>query len=161
MKHTRILGIDPGLGRVGWGVIEKKEGHYIAIAWGTITTTSTTTLAERLNEGVKKIEQCINRYTPDAMGIEQLFFAKNTKTAMPVAHMRGAILLTAARHHLPIFEYTPLQVKQAVTGYGKAEKRQIQTMLRALLKVRILPSQDDAADALAIAYTTMVSGHTL
>ena len=153
----KILGIDPGLARIGWGVVAKHGSIYTAIAWGRIETEKERSTAERLLSSIKKLEQLIARYKPTAMAVEELFFAKNVKTAISVAQMRGAILLTAARYHLPIFEYTPLEVKQALTGYGRADKRQIQMMLTALFKIRIPASQDDAADALAVAYTALVS----
>lgn len=153
----RILGIDPGLGRVGWGVIQKEGTKLTASAWGRIDTKTGAPLAERLALIADALKKLIARHKPSAVAVEELFFAKNTKTAITVSHARGAILLVAARHHLPVMEYTPLEVKQALTGYGRADKRQIQTMLKAIFHITIPASEDDAADALAIAYTAMVS----
>lgn len=153
----RILGIDPGVERIGWGVIEKKSQKTAAVAWGRIQTSARNTLAERIVSAMDDLDRIITQYKPDALGVEELFFANNMKTAMSVSHMRGAILLTGAKHHLPIHEYTPLEVKQTLTGFGRAEKRQIQAMIKALFGVALPPSQDDAADALAIAYTAMVN----
>ncbi len=153
----RILGIDPGVGRVGWGVIEKEGQKLRAIAWGRIDTPVRTSLPSRLLHIVRAVKKLITQYKPAALAVEELFFAKNVKTAIAVSHMRGALLVVGQEKHLPIAEYTPLQVKQAVTGYGRAEKQQVQMMLRTIFKIHITPAEDDAADALAIAYTALVS----
>ncbi|MDO8581535.1 MAG: crossover junction endodeoxyribonuclease RuvC [bacterium] len=160
MVH-RILGIDPGVGRVGWGVIEKETQKLRAVAWGRIDTPAHTALPARLSYIVHAVKKLIAKYTPGMIAVEEIFFAKNAKTAIAVSHMRGAILVLGEQSHLPIVEYTPLQVKQAVTGYGRAEKQQVQMMLRTIFKIRITASEDDAADALAIAYTAMVSAKSL
>lgn len=153
----RILGIDPGVGRVGWGVIEKEDKGIRAIAWGRIETPAHTSLPSRLLYIVRAVEKLIIKYKPKVIAVEELFFAKNVKTAIAVSHMRGALLVLGAKAHLPMTEYTPLQVKQAVTGYGRAEKHQVQMMLQTIFKIRITSAEDDAADALAIAYTALVS----
>lgn len=152
-----ILGIDPGVGRVGWGIIEKEGQKLRAIAWGRIDTPARTSLPTRLLRIVDAVKKLITKYKPGIIAVEELFFAKNAKTAIAVSHMRGAILVVGAEAHLPIVEYTPLQVKQAITGYGRAEKQQVQMMLRTIFKIHITPAEDDAADALAIAYTALVS----
>lgn len=153
----RILGIDPGVGRVGWGVIEKEGQTLRAIAWGRIDTPAHTPLPPRLLHIVRTVEKLIAKYAPTMIAVEELFFAKNAKTAIAVSHMRGAMMVVGVKAHLPIAEYTPLQVKQAVTGYGRAEKHQVQMMLRTIFKIHIAPAHDDAADALAVAYTALVS----
>ena len=134
----RILGIDPGVATVGFGVIEAQAGRQQMIQYGAITTPAGQPLAARLVQ-------------PDEMSIEELFFSKNITTGIAVAHARGVILYTAERLHLPVYEYTPMQIKQAVVGYGLADKHQVMDMTRRLLKLRSIPRPDDAADALAIA----------
>lgn len=149
----RIFGIDPGTAIIGWAIVEIKEktGENVAVAYGHITTSKKKTTAERLTEANKKIEKIIKKYKPQEAAIEDIFFFKNLKTAIKVSQARGAILLTLERFHIKIAEYTPLQVKQAVTGYGRAEKGQIQVMVKQIFKLREIPSPDDVADALAVA----------
>ena len=141
----RILGIDPGVATVGFGVIETQGGRQQMIQYGAITTPAGQPLAARLVQIAQDMETLINRFRPDEMSIEELFFSKNITTGIAVAHARGVILYTAERMHLPVYEYTPMQIKQAVVGYGLADKHQVMDMTRRLLK------PDDAADALAIA----------
>lgn len=148
----RILGIDPGLAIVGWGVIEKHGFHCIPVACGAIRTPAHTRVEERLLSIQKDMNELIERYRPDEMAVEELFFTNNITTGIAVAEARGVILATAAGHRLPISEYTPPQVKQAVVGYGKADKHQVIEMVTALLKLPAPPKPDDTADALAIAY---------
>src|SRR3989338_3019158 len=153
----RILGIDPGFGRTGWGVIEKVAGELRAVAWGCIETSVNDPFVDRLCELRDELKLVINKYKPDAVAVEDLFFAKNVKTAMKVGQARGVIILTIKESDLPLHEFTPLQIKQAVTGYGRAEKGQMQKMVGMLLKIKKKITPDDAADALAAALTGGVS----
>ncbi len=146
-----ILGIDPGLAIVGWSVIESVRGNTRPIAFGAITTPAHTKVEERLLMIANDIETIINKYHPDEMAIEELFFNTNITTGITVAEARGVIICTAHRLGVKIFEYTPLQVKQAVVGYGKAEKKQVISMVTAILKLPKPPKPDDTADAVAIA----------
>lgn len=146
-----VLGIDPGYAIVGFGVVEYNNNHFKVLDFGAITTEAHTPF----NERIERIYDCacmiIERYRPEALAIEKLFFNTNQKTAIDVAQARGALVLAAQKAKMPIFEYTPLQVKQSVVGYGRAEKKQVQEMTRSLLKLDKIPKPDDAADALAIA----------
>ena len=146
-----ILGIDPGLAIVGWGVIESDRGRTRPIAYGAITTPAHTDIEVRLLMIQNDLEALINKYHPDEMAIEELFFNTNTTTGISVAEARGVILCTAHRLGVKISEYTPLQVKQAVVGYGKAEKCQVISMVTSILKLPKPPKPDDTADAIAIA----------
>ena len=136
----RILGIDPGYGIVGWGLIDVDNSIQV-IDYGVVSTPKELTLPERLEV----------IYKPDVMAVEELFYFKNQTTVIPVAEARGVILLSAKMCKLPIFEYTPLQIKQALTGFGRAEKAQVQYMVKTLLGLEKVPKPDDAADALAVA----------
>ncbi len=147
----RILGIDPGLAIVGWGVIETAGGRFAPVACGSITTPAHTDVDARLSMIYDDMTALIDKYKPDEMAIEELFFNTNTTTAIAVAEARGVILLTARQKGVRIGEYTPLQVKQAVVGYGRAEKRQVIAMVTSLLKLPAPPKPDDTADALALA----------
>ncbi|MBI4426998.1 MAG: crossover junction endodeoxyribonuclease RuvC [Candidatus Magasanikbacteria bacterium] len=154
----RILGVDPGFGRTGWGVIEKSGGgDWWAVAWGCIETSAADPFANRLYELHEKLKLIIKKYKPASVAVEDLFFAKNVKTAMKVGQARGVILLTIKELGLSLNEFTPLQIKQAVTGYGRAEKGQMQKMVGMLLKIKNKITPDDAADALAAALTGGVS----
>ncbi|MBR4282152.1 MAG: crossover junction endodeoxyribonuclease RuvC [Clostridia bacterium] len=146
-----ILGIDPGYAIVGYGVIYYQSGRFRVLEYGAITTPAGMPLPKRLHRIYEGMEELIRKYKPDALSIEQLFFNTNSTTAIGVAEARGCILLSADMNNIPIFEYTPLQVKQAVTGYGRAEKRQIMQMTTTLLGLTEIPKPDDAADALAVA----------
>ena len=146
-----ILGIDPGLAIVGWGVIECARGIIRPLAYGAITTPAHTKVEDRLLMIKNDLEEVINKYHPDEMAIEELFFNTNVTTGIAVAEARGVILCTAHSLGVKISEYTPLQVKQAVVGYGKAEKQQVIAMVTSLLKLPKPPKPDDTADALAIA----------
>ncbi|MDR1569485.1 MAG: crossover junction endodeoxyribonuclease RuvC [Oscillospiraceae bacterium] len=148
-----ILGIDPGLARMGWGVIETDGRTHRAKGYGTLTTTPHQTTPARLNALYSGVNDLIDRYAPDVIAFEELFFSKNVTTAMNVGAARGVALVAAARRSDALYEYTPMQVKQAITGYGKADKPQIQWMVRVLLHLTELPKPDDAADALAVAIT--------
>ena len=147
----RILGIDPGVAIVGFGVIDSDRGSQQMIQYGAITTAAGLPLATRLAQIAADMEQLIVQFKPDEIAVEELFFSKNITTGIAVAHARGVILCTAERLQVPIYEYTPMQVKQAVAGYGLAEKQQVMDMTRRLLKLKSVPKPDDAADALAIA----------
>lgn len=146
-----ILGIDPGLAIVGWGIIESVRGNIRPIAYGAITTPAHTDIEARLLMIQNDMESLINKYKPDEMAIEELFFNTNITTGIAVAEARGVIICTAHRLGVKISEYTPLQVKQAVVGYGKAEKRQVISMVTTMLKLPKPPKPDDTADAVAIA----------
>ena len=147
----RILGIDPGYAIVGWGVIDYENSRFRVVDYGSVQTKAGTDTVERLEKVYQGINTIIERYKPEHMAIEELFFNTNATTAIVVAEARGVTLLAARQHGLVIGEYTPLQVKQAVVGYGKAEKRQVMDMTRRLLKLKKVPRPDDAADALALA----------
>ena len=147
----RILGIDPGVATVGFGIIASERGQQQMIQYGAITTAAGLPLATRLAQIAADMEQLIVQFKPDEIAVEELFFSKNITTGIAVAHARGVILCTAERLQIPIYEYTPMQVKQAVVGYGLAEKQQVMDMTRRLLKLKAVPKPDDAADALAIA----------
>lgn len=148
-----ILGFDPGLATLGYGVI-KKEGRLTEVVdYGIIQTPKGESLSVRLCMLEEGINQIIDTYKPDEIALEELFFAKNVKTAINVAHARGVLLLTCNKKCGRIFEYTPLQIKQALTGYGRADKPQIQKMVKTLLGLSAVPKPDDAADALAVALT--------
>lgn len=146
-----ILGIDPGLAIVGWGIIESVKGNMRPIAYGAITTPAHTDIEERLLMIQNDMEALINKYKPDEMAVEELFFNTNITTGIAVAEARGVIICTAHKLGVKISEYTPLQVKQAVVGYGKAEKQQVISMVTSMLKLAKPPKPDDTADAIAIA----------
>jgi crossover junction endodeoxyribonuclease RuvC len=147
-----VLGIDPGIATLGWGIINRtEEVTYKVEAYGCINTDSRSLFSRRLEEIHKKLSKVIKKYEPDIAAIEQLFFAKNVKTAISVGEARGVAILAAVQANLPVAEYTPLQVKQALVGYGRAEKKQMQKMLKILLGLKDIPQPDDAADALAVA----------
>lgn len=148
-----ILGIDPGYGIVGFGVIEKTASKLRIIAYGAIETPKVSRFPVRLKFIGEKISELISAYNPDAVAVEELFFQNNQKTAIMVAEARGVVLYTAECSGTPLYEYTPMQIKQAVTGFGRADKRQIQQMVKLLLGLESVPKPDDAADALAAAIT--------
>ncbi|WP_442603500.1 crossover junction endodeoxyribonuclease RuvC [Paenibacillus sp. KN14-4R] len=147
----RILGIDPGIAIVGFGFIDKIGSRLTPVQYGCIQTEAHTDPAERLKQVYDSIQELIKRYKPDAVAIEKLFFNRNVTTAMSVSQARGVLILAAVQHNLPIAEYTPLQIKQAIVGYGKAEKKQVQEMVKVFLKLSAVPKPDDVADALAVA----------
>lgn len=147
----RILGIDPGIAIVGFGLIESNRGSVRMLQYGAVTTGAGLPLATRLVQIENDMTALIAQLKPDEIAVEELFFSKNITTGIAVAHGRGVILCTAERLGVPIFEYTPMQVKQAVAGYGLADKKQVMDMTKRLLKLKAVPKPDDAADALAIA----------
>ncbi len=146
-----VFGIDPGYAIVGWGAISFKSNSYKALGFGSVETQPDMDFNSRLEYIYDEIYSILNRCRPDALAIERLYFQTNQKTAIKVAQARGVTLLAAQKLKIPIFEYTPLQVKTAVTGYGKAKKPQVMEMTRRLLKLSEVPKPDDTADALAIA----------
>jgi len=150
---VRIIGIDPGTGILGFGVVEVANNKTKLVTAGVITTPAHTPLDERLEEIFDGLTEIIAETKPDAMSVEKLFFAKNVTTAMSVASARGVAILTGRKAGLPIAEYTPMQIKQSLTGYGKADKKQVQEMVRLQLNLKEIPKPDDAADALAAAIT--------
>lgn len=146
-----ILGIDPGLAIVGYGVIQYEGNRYKVIDYGCITTDANMVFPERLKIIYDDMTDLINKYNPDDLAIEELFFNKNVKTAIKVGQARGVEILAAVNNGIDVYEYTPLQIKQSVVGYGRAEKRQVQEMVRILLNLKEVPKPDDVADALAVA----------
>lgn len=149
-----IIGIDPGIAHLGYGIVKKahgKKNKLQAIDYGCIITKPDLTDGERLSRINNELNKLIKKYKPDIMAVENIYFFKNSKTAMPVSQARGVILLTAAKKKIPIYEFTPLQIKMDVCGYGRAEKTQIQKMVKILLNLKKAPQSDDAADALAAA----------
>lgn len=149
----RIIGIDPGTGILGFGVVDTKNGKSTLVTAGVITTPPHTPLDVRLEEIFDGLTEIIAETKPDVMSVEKLFFARNVTTAMSVASARGVAILTGRKARLPIAEYTPMQIKQSLTGYGKADKKQVQEMVRMQLNLKEIPKPDDAADALAAAIT--------
>ncbi|MDR1784352.1 MAG: crossover junction endodeoxyribonuclease RuvC [Endomicrobium sp.] len=147
-----ILGIDPGLSITGWGIVDMFSRDKISlIEYGCIKTTHSTPLIQRLQNINRELQFVINNYKPKAVAIEELFFFKTSKSIVSLGEARGAIILTVSLNKIPLFEYNPKLVKIALTGYGSADKRQIQYMVKTLLKLENMPTPDDAADALAIA----------
>jgi crossover junction endodeoxyribonuclease RuvC len=149
----RIIGIDPGTGILGFGVVDVVKGNYRMVDAGVITTPAHTPLDIRLEEIFDSLTEIIASTQPMVMSIEKLFFSQNITTAMSVSHARGVAMLTGRKARLPIAEYTPQQIKQSLTGYGKADKKQVQEMVRMHLGLRDVPKPDDCADALAAAIT--------
>ncbi len=146
-----ILGIDPGTATTGYGLLKSEKGKLMAIDCGCIYTDKKLEMPERLNLIAQSLMNIIKKHKPQIMAVEELFFFKNTKTAITVGQARGVILFIGKNNKLKVAEYTPLQVKQAVVGYGRAEKKQIQIMVKAILGLDSIPKPDDAADALAVA----------
>ena len=153
----RIIGIDPGYAIVGFGILEYSGTNFQVVEYGAITTASDMDFNERLKVIYEDLTCVLTKYKPQCMSIEKLFFNTNQKTGIDVAQARGVIMLAGTLHNIPIFEYTPLQVKQSVVGYGKAEKKQVMEMTRRILNLEKVPKPDDTADALAIA---ICHGHT-
>lgn len=155
----RVLGIDPGYATIGYGILDfdKSKNKTVVIDYGVIETPKNEGFPQRLVMIEEGIHALIDKYSPDEVSIEELFFAKNVTTGINVAHARGVILATVVKRIGNIFEYTPLQIKQALTGYGRADKHQIQSMVKTLLGLKSIPRPDDAADALAVALTHIQS----
>jgi len=149
---VRVIGIDPGTAITGWGVVEESASSELTlVAYGVVTTPAKTPLSRRLKTIYSQLTAVIATHQPDSAAIEILFFSRNTTTALSVGHGRGVAMLALAQADLPIAEYKPLEIKQAITGYGGADKRQVQRMVKLLLNLDEIPKPDDAADALAIA----------
>lgn len=150
----RILGLDPGTATTGYGIIDAAEdGRLTAVSFGAITTPADAAMPQRLQTIQRELQQLLDDYQPDTAGIEEVFFGRNITTAITVGQARGVLLLTLANAGLPIGEYSPPKIKEAVTGYGKADKTQVQMMVRNLLDLEETPRPDDAADGLAVAIT--------
>ncbi len=156
----RILGIDPGYAIVGFGVLDYSGGRFSVVDFGAITTSADMDFNRRLKVIYDDMTEIITTYKPDEMGIEKLFFNTNEKTAIDVAQARGVTLLPAIIRNIPIYEYTPLQVKCSIVGYGRAEKKQVQEMTKTMLHLKAVPKPDDTADAVAIAITHGLSVNT-
>jgi len=151
MPRLRILGIDPGTATTGYGVVDKIGSSAVMVDYGAIETSPKLAPAARLTDIYARVNQIIDQYSPDVVVMERLFFAKNQTTAIAVGKACGVIQLAAAQRNLEVIEYTPPEVKQAVVGYGNAEKKQVQFMIQRILSLREIPKPDDAADALALA----------
>lgn len=152
----KIIGVDPGLAKVGYSIVNKNGNSFSVVTYDTITTTNDNTDVERLGFIYDEITSVIEKFKPQHMAVEKLFFNKNVRTAIRVGQARGVLMLAGSRTDLIVDEYTPLEVKQAVVGYGKASKRQVQEMVKALLNLDSVPDSDDAADALAV---SLCHGH--
>jgi len=150
MTTCRFLGIDPGTATTGWAVLEIKNDVCSPVAYGAILTSKEKSDEDRLCEISTDLEKIIKKYKPKEAAVENIFFFKNQKTIITVAQARGAILLTLKKNDVRVFSYTPLQVKQALTSYGRAEKRQVQLMAKEILKLKAIPKPDDTADAMAV-----------
>lgn len=147
----RILGIDPGTAITGFGIIDYLGNKFTVVNYNCIRTPAGQNLDQRLLTVYRELGELLDRYKPEEVAVEELFFNKNVKTALAVGHSRGVAILAAAGRGLPVFEYTPLQVKQAVVGYGRADKTQVQFMVKTILNLQAAPKPDDVADALAVA----------
>jgi crossover junction endodeoxyribonuclease RuvC len=160
-KQQIILGVDPGYAITGWGVIKKNTNEPTVMGFGVIKTTNKKSFSQRLEKLSLELNKIIKKYKPNVVAIEDIFFYNNAKTVIKVGEARGVVVLTAVNNHLPVYNFTPLQVKQAVTSYGRAEKGQVQKMIKILLKLKTIPKPDDAADALAVAYCCTQSLNSL
>ena len=149
----RILGLDPGTATTGYGIVDAEDGEFTAVTYGVIKTPAKMPMPQRLQIIHQELQQLLEEYKPDTVGIEEVFFGRNVTTAITVGQARGVLLLTLANAGLPIGEYSPPKIKDAVTGYGKADKAQVQLMVRNLLDLEETPRPDDAADGLAVAIT--------
>lgn len=152
-----ILGLDPGIADTGYGVLKEEGAKLSCLAYGSIKTKAGDSLIDRLDVLHQELDKIIKQYKPDLAAVEQLFFNKNVRTALIVGQARGVVLLTLRQNHLPVFDFTPSQVKQAVTAYGQASKKQVQKMVKLILSLEKIPEPDDAADALAIAICALNS----
>ncbi len=157
----RILGIDPGFALVGFGIVDENSGNLCAVDYGVISTDKSENFALRLQKIYNGVLQLIDTYHPDAIAIEELFYFKNQTTVIPVAEARGVIVLAGKQKNVQMFEYTPLQIKQALTGNGRAEKKQVQFMVKNILGLEKIPKPDDSADAVAVALTHLQTNSAL
>ncbi len=155
LSNITVLGIDPGFAITGYGIIQKKRQDLSVLTYGVIKTKSTEPFDQRLKKLYQELERIIKTYHPEIVAIEELYFTNNAKTAIKVGQARGVVVMTAALNNLPIKNYTPLQIKQALTSYGRADKQQMQRMIKQVLSLSNMPKPDDAADALAVAYTCL------
>lgn len=153
-----VLGIDPGYALMGWGVVEQNGSHMKLINYGCVETKAGVPMQHRLRTLQLGVRDLLNIYKPDEVAFEELFFARNVTTALMVGAARGAAIISAAEYTEKLYEYTPMQIKQAVTGYGKADKKQVQQMVKMLLHLDEIPKPDDAADAIAAAITHCMAG---
>lgn len=151
MNNLRILGIDPGIAIVGFGILEYDNVKFKVIDYGAITSPAHTPVPERLKMIYDDLTYVIEKYKPNEIAVEELFYNNNAKTVINVAQARGVLMLAGENHNIPVFEYTPLQVKQGVVGYGRADKNQVQQMVKKILNLSEVPKPDDTADAIAIA----------
>ena len=156
-----ILGIDPGYAIIGWGLIRFERGKYIPVDFGAITTNAGVPFNRRLEQIYDQLGDLLDTHHPDAVAVEKLYFQTNAKTAIDVAQARGVTMLALQQHGMPVYEYTPLQVKSAVTGFGQAQKPQVMEMTKRLLRLKAVPKPDDTADALAIAICHAQYGGTV
>jgi crossover junction endodeoxyribonuclease RuvC len=147
----KILGIDPGTAICGWGLVEKNGSKFSMVEYGVIETDKVLPHSDRLYIIYKELSAIIKKTQPEAIAVEELFFFKNVKTVIAVAEARGVVTVAARENQIPFFEYTPLQIKQALVGYGRADKNQVQQMVKIILNLKEIPKPDDAADALAVA----------
>lgn len=155
-EGRRILGIDPGVAILGWGILDVVQNNHKLVDYGVVRTESVITIPNRLAEQYDRLLEIIDQYSPKILSIEKLFFFKNSKTIISVGEARGVAMLAGFQKGLEIYEYTPLEIKQAVTGYGRADKAQMQKMIKVLLNLKSIPKPDDAADAIAAAYAHSV-----
>lgn len=153
----RVLGIDPGIGRLGWGIVDVNRGKLKAEDYGCIETKPNSDTSERLLRISRELSKIFKKYKPDVLAVEELFFGANSKTALVVGQARGVVFLVSAENKTPISVYTPLQVKMALTGYGRADKNQISQMVKIILKLDKIPKLDDTSDALAVAVSHALS----
>ena len=151
-KKIVILGIDPGLATTGYALLEKEAKKLNVLDFGVIKTSSSLNFPERIKEIFQKTQKLIKKYSPQILVIEKVFFCKNVKTAIKIGQVQGIFFLLAAQKKIPLYQFTPLQVKQVITSYGKADKKQLQKMIKILLNLKEIPKPNDAADALATAY---------
>jgi crossover junction endodeoxyribonuclease RuvC len=149
--NLRVLGVDPGTATTGWAVVTEKNGKIIPLSYGHISTKKNLPTEERILEISRDLEKIIKKYRPQEAAVEEIFFFKNQKTVIDVAQSRGAIALTLSLNNVKVAGYTPLEIKQALTGYGRAEKKQVQLMLKNILNLKSIPQPDDTADAIAVA----------
>lgn len=159
MSAIIVLGIDPGYALMGWGVVEATGGRMRLLGYGCISTKAGEPMQHRLRTLQQGVRDLVNMYHPDEVAFEELFFAQNVTTALMVGAARGAAIIAAVDYTENLYEYTPMQIKQAITGYGKADKKQIQQMVKLLLNLKEIPRPDDAADAIACAITHCQAGH--
>jgi crossover junction endodeoxyribonuclease RuvC len=157
----RVLGIDPGTGRTGWAVVEGNNARQALIACGCFETTTNSKQAHRLEKIYEKIQELVVEYAVVEAAVEDLFFATNAKTAIRVGEARGVVVVAITQKKVPVYDYTPLQVKSTVTGYGNADKKQVQMMVKSILKLESVPKPDDAADAVAVALTHLFTNKAL